>query len=132
MKITNRRRFPDWTDMAFTALPPGWINVYKKADGTFDTEPCPGVLTQQATTYDEYWNEEHDDGRVIGREKADCELGRRQIRTMFATYECGTLFPVQEIDDNYHLTTTAEQWAIWQAEKQSAEQSEPCPTTIPT
>jgi hypothetical protein len=30
--------------LAFTALPPGWINVYQNEDGTYFTRPCAGVM----------------------------------------------------------------------------------------
>lgn len=34
----------DWTTIAFTALGPGWFNYYRKADGTYWADPCPGVV----------------------------------------------------------------------------------------
>jgi hypothetical protein len=116
MKITNRRIHTDWTDIAFTALPQGWVNVFKY-DGEHYTEPCPGVLTQEAVTATHIWTEEHEDGRTDFRQqKHDID---RATRTVFADHDGGELMEV-DMRGDYVTTTTAEEWA----ERQTAEQAE--------
>jgi hypothetical protein len=116
MEITSRKTYPDWADIAFTALPVGWVNVFKGDDGTHYTEPCPGVLIQECATLTEIWSEEHDDGRVdLRSQKRDAD---REIRTVFvcAGY-IGESF-LRPVDDEpgYVVTTTPEQWAAWNAD----------------
>lgn len=36
-----------WETIAVTALPPGWRNVYRTGDGTFEETQCPAILLQE-------------------------------------------------------------------------------------
>lgn len=110
MKTTNHRLIQHWTDIAFTALPPGWINVFRDADGIHHTEPCPGVLVQESVSSTSYWDEVDADGHHTLREQQH-ELDR-EVRAAFA---CGgyvgeaNLLPADDIN-GYLITTTEEQW----------------------
>lgn len=119
MKITNRRSFTNWVDVAFTALPAGWVNVFKNSDGLHYTEPCPGVLIQESTTYDKWWDEERDDGRVQLRSQRNCEKTDREVRAVFVCAGYIGESYLRPVDDEpgYVVTTTPEQWAAWHAEE---------------
>ena len=91
-----------WTTIAFTALPPGWFNYYRNDDGTFWADPCPGVVMQE---------------HVVA--------GEPETRTVAATLEEGEIVAAADryIYDgsykaaSYQATTTAAQWAQWDAEE---------------
>lgn len=86
MKRENFHRFNDWVDIGFTALPIGWINVYKLDEGDYYLQPCPGLLLQEATTCTECWNEKDETGvRPIFRD--GLELLPRETQTVFASME---------------------------------------------
>jgi hypothetical protein len=123
MNITNLRRYECWTEVGFTALPIGWVNVFKNKDGTYYTEPCPGVLIQEATTYDQWWDEEHEDGRVEKRAKENCKMPRETRAVFVCAGYVGEpyLRPVDDDASSYEVTTTSEQWDMWQAEERSEE-----------
>ncbi|ADG96539.1 conserved hypothetical protein [Segniliparus rotundus DSM 44985] len=95
-----------WSDVAFTALPPGWVNVYRMDDGTYETEPCPGVLLQEATQYKECWDEEVGGSNVLRTRR--CEMDR-ETRTVPAEICVGNLSPACDVS-NYVTTATAEEW----------------------
>jgi hypothetical protein len=43
----------DWQTCAVTALPPGWLNVYRApgdATASFVVSPCPAILLQEKVT----------------------------------------------------------------------------------
>jgi hypothetical protein len=46
----HRGRAYNWTDVSFTPLPIGWVNVFKREDASHYAEPCPGVLTREIRT----------------------------------------------------------------------------------
>jgi hypothetical protein len=118
VKITRQRVYENWKDVAFTALPLGaWINIYRQPDGTYQTYPCPGVLIQEATTRTAMWDEEYDDGRVIGRCR-DEDLEERETRTIFADaggFEDPDLEPCGTAA-NYVGTVTPDHWEEWRTE----------------
>ena len=36
-----------WETVGVTTLVPGWFNVYREADGSVRTVPCPAVLLKE-------------------------------------------------------------------------------------
>lgn|SRR5512139_2510788 len=109
MKVTNKIVVWHWEDIGFVALPEGWINVWKVDDGTYITEPCPGVLIQECTSTTNFWDEE-DEGRV--RRCSRYFEMERETRTVFAYCEDGVA-TLDAVDNSgsYVVTTTKEQWA---------------------
>lgn len=102
-----------WQDIGFTALPIGWINVWKLTDGTYFTDPCPGVLIQESTEGTWYWDEPGAQaGKAVLRSRPD--VRERETRTVFAYCEegCADLQPVDDVRDSYVTTTTAEVWNV--------------------
>jgi hypothetical protein len=121
MKVNNRRTYRDWTDIAFTALPPGWVNVFEKDDGTHYTEPCPGVLVQESVTAEKIWDEEDDDGHATLRTQS--YETEREVRTVFVCAGYNGESYLRPVDDEpgYIVTTTPEQWDAWQLESMAAD-----------
>jgi hypothetical protein len=89
----------EWTTIAFTALPPGWFNYYRRADGTYWTDPCPGILIQEGF-------DRHGD--------------KVETRVAPATIDEGYILSAEDRrhprGDQYHTTTTEREWALWDAE----------------
>lgn len=94
----------EWTDVAFTALPLGWMNYYRRPDGTYWSVACPGMLLQE---------------RHIN--------GERETRVTPATSDEGFVVPADDklaaSGDAYCTTTTVEQWAQWRAERDDAQRA---------
>lgn len=88
---------PEWRDIAFTALPPGWVNVYENTDGTHLVLPCPGVILREAV-----------------RDGGGYEVGDREtVYADSAGYDDGNLIVAagQSLRTDYRMTTTRENWA---------------------
>jgi hypothetical protein len=80
------RDVDNWTTIAVTALPPGWITISRYDDGTVEVLPCPALLLQECISRTEVWKD--DDGhchrrvedeirrtRVVGSFFGDCDSG---------------------------------------------------------
>lgn len=111
--VPQSKLVQNWDDIGFTALPHGWINVWKLDDGTHFTEPCPGVLLQECTTARRCWTEENADGSPRFRSRS--EVQERETRTVFAYREEGVSY-LQPVDESgsYVMTTTVDEWSARQ------------------
>lgn len=100
----NERKYTgsmtDWVTIAVTALPIGWINVYRGEDDDYLIEPCPALALEEATEYTRFWTDEN--GRHL-QETLSC---RRQTRTIFLGVEGGSAELVDVGAGNYLYTTT--------------------------
>jgi hypothetical protein len=85
-----------WQTIAVTALPPGWVNVYKGPDETsYRVESCPGILVQERLKHNGH------------------DLTERQTRAVYAASAAaspGELQAAQLYPDYRHTSTTAD-WA---------------------
>lgn len=87
------RAFSNHTTVSVTALPPGWMNVWRLNDGTEFVEPCPALLLQEHRETDLVWNTpEH--SRV--HYETVTETPPYDTRTVFAAAEDGELVPVDD------------------------------------
>lgn len=106
MSTDDRPRISqDWTTVAVTALPPGWVNVWRNPDGTEFAEPCPAILLQECRARTKSWNEPRPDGtpnlRIV-------ELEVRvpyETRVIYGQTEpdCGAA--IYPIEDTFYLRT---------------------------
>lgn len=122
---TNRRTVENWQTVALTALPHGWVNVFKDRRGAHFTAPCPGVLLQESTSVTEYFDRVDGTGHTIR-----CSEDRDEPRTTRVVYadNCGEDFgeitAVTELDGQYQFTTTAEYWTARQGNPHDADRKE--------
>lgn len=91
---TNNPQQDDWT-VSFTALPPGWVNVYETKDREveFSLDPCPGLALREI--YVPFRR------RVIVPVRLP-----RQFDSEFGTIHAIDM----PVDDGYLTTTTLEDW----------------------
>jgi len=91
----------DWQTCAVTALPTGWVNVYKSQDGTWWTEPCPAILVQEKVV----------NVRCFNGDAMEYGGFERITRTVYATAEIGCPGQLVAVGrDTYEFTTTADDW----------------------
>lgn len=94
-----------WTTIAVTALPPGWVNVWRQSDGTEYAEPCPAMLLQECRTRTKTWTETRPDGTPNPRYVELEATSPYDTRVIYGQNEpdCGaTIYPV---DDPQYLRT---------------------------
>lgn len=76
-----------WETVAVTALPPGWRNVYRTADGTLYEIPCPAILLQENCGTTTVWTER--DGERLHH--FDAAEPPYETRAVFADTDYGHL-----------------------------------------
>lgn len=97
---SKTRYVQHWETVAVTALPAGWLNVWRAEDGkTVITEPCPALLVQELRETVKCWDvpappdsgHPYDVQTSVQRHEPPYE-----VRVVFASHELGQLNDVTE------------------------------------
>jgi hypothetical protein len=105
----NRRCTIGWEEVAVTALPPGWRNVYRE-EGALIERPCPAVLIQENRGVHVSWDEPGTDAPLTRRTRFDAAEPPYETRTVFADLDFGHLEAAADAP-NYVVTAAPGQTA---------------------
>lgn len=81
------RHIQFWDTIAVTALPPGWVNIWRNADGTEYIEPCPAMLLQECRERSIVWDVPQPDGTTKIRSQDIKETQPYETRVVYAQSE---------------------------------------------
>jgi hypothetical protein len=95
----NERWTYDWRTVSVTALPPGWVNVFREDDGTEFTEPCPALLLQELVNETERWDEPVGDGTYHLRSVDYPAEEPRSTRAVYGSFDGAELEPATDADN---------------------------------
>jgi hypothetical protein len=122
----NSHLYEEWRTLAVTALPPGWVNVFRDDDGKLFAYATPAMLLQEIVREVRSWEEHVGDGNWRYQESVtDCEnVSTRHTRVIIGSFDAGMGEVVAE-DANcrdYVGSMTAAEFEAMQAEADTATQ----------
>ena len=98
----------EWETVTVTALPLGWLYVYRSDQDAFHTEPCPAILLQKFNST-ETWLDRPSGSRDIPHQWM--EQHRRGTRVVYANRNLEPVIPTGRT--GYQMTTTEQGFADW-------------------